>query len=82
MKKGIRAFSAIGMAVSAAIAGTAWAQEADENLEEVLVIGSRIPRIKAEGPAPITTIDASQTSRRAPNRWTCAVSDPITRWFS
>jgi iron complex outermembrane receptor protein len=60
MKKGIRAFSAIGMAVSAAIAGTAWAQEADENLEEVLVIGSRIPRIKAEGPAPITTIDASQ----------------------
>src|SRR6185295_682121 len=30
----------------------------DQGLEEVVVIGSRIPRVKAEGPAPVTTISA------------------------
>jgi outer membrane receptor protein involved in Fe transport len=38
------------------------AQEESAPLEEVVVIGSRIPRLKAEGPAPITTIDAKQIS--------------------
>jgi outer membrane receptor protein involved in Fe transport len=38
----------------------AQAQDEDANLEEVTVIGSRIPRLKQEGPAPITTIDSRQ----------------------
>jgi len=33
-------------------------QPAEGNVEEILVIGSRIPRLKAEGPAPVATINA------------------------
>lgn len=60
MKNGVRA------AIAAAIAGYtsgAIAQEQESSttpLEEVVVIGSRIPRLKQEGPAPITVIDARQ----------------------
>src|SRR5437870_2397128 len=32
----------------------------DNAIEEVVVIGSRIPRLKAEGPAPVTTLDSTQ----------------------
>ena len=42
------------------LAQFAHAQQDTETLEEVTVIGSRIPRLKAEGPAPITTIDSQQ----------------------
>ena len=56
MKKGML----IMAAVAAAVSNSALAQDADENLDEVLVIGSRIPRIKAEGPAPVTVIDSRQ----------------------
>jgi outer membrane receptor protein involved in Fe transport len=44
-------------------AGTAFAQEQQEStapLEEVLVIGSRIPRLNTQGPAPVVVIDARQ----------------------
>ena len=50
---------ASGLALSS---GFAVAQE-DNNLEEVVVIGSRIPRVKAEGPAPVTTIQPAAASR-------------------
>ncbi|HET7811334.1 MAG TPA: TonB-dependent receptor [Steroidobacteraceae bacterium] len=33
-------------------------EQSDEKVEEILVIGSRIPRVKAEGPAPVTTVTA------------------------
>jgi len=42
------------------LAQLAHAQEDNTNLEEVTVIGSRIPRLKAEGPAPIYTLDSRQ----------------------
>src|SRR5690349_14513664 len=57
MKKGLNALSA---AVIAAIGNVAVAQDENASMEEVLVIGSRIPRVQQEGPAPVTTIDASQ----------------------
>jgi iron complex outermembrane recepter protein len=57
MKNGILA---AGMAGFAIVAPLAQAQDQDANLEEVTVIGSRIPRLKQEGPAPITTIDSRQ----------------------
>ncbi len=57
MKKGL---NALGVAVIAAIGNVAVAQEESANMEEVLVIGSRIPRVQQEGPAPVTVIDASQ----------------------
>ena len=41
----------------AAIASSAQAQEATSS-DEIIVTGSRIPRIAKEGPAPVTTIDA------------------------
>ncbi len=44
----------------AAVSPVVLAQEESGPMEEVMVIGSRIPRLKAEGPAPITTIDADQ----------------------
>jgi iron complex outermembrane receptor protein len=53
----------ITAAVSAALAmlgHAATAQEDSATLDEVVVIGSRIPRIKSEGPAPVTTITADQ----------------------
>ncbi len=52
-----------------ALAGAAWAQTlpADPNasgssdgIEVVTVLGSRIPRVNSEGPAPVTTITADQ----------------------
>jgi iron complex outermembrane recepter protein len=51
---------AVGLAL---LAGSAVAQEQqapEGNIEEVLVIGSRIPRVKSEGPAPVTIIDSKQ----------------------
>ncbi|HUQ08665.1 MAG TPA: TonB-dependent receptor [Steroidobacteraceae bacterium] len=57
MKTGL---SALGAAIAAIISGTAAAQDANAPLEEVVVIGSRIPRVKEEGPAPVTVIDARQ----------------------
>ena len=47
-------------AVLATFATLAIAQESEAPVEEIVVIGSRIPRLKQEGPAPITTIDARQ----------------------
>ena len=41
----------------AALASSAQAQEATSS-DEIIVTGSRIPRIAKEGPAPVTTIDA------------------------
>jgi iron complex outermembrane receptor protein len=38
----------------------AQAQEDATEMQEVVVIGSRIPRLKAEGPAPVTTITSAQ----------------------
>src|SRR5262245_41657396 len=55
MKRHFLAASAVSLSV---IAGIAAAQEQDAQLEEVVVIGSRIPRVKSEGPAPVTTITA------------------------
>lgn len=52
-----------------ALAGAAWAQTApadpnasgsSDGIEEVTVLGSRIPRANSEGPAPVTTITADQ----------------------
>ena len=37
----------------------------NESIEEVVVIGSRIPRLKQEGPAPIVTLDATGQCRFA-----------------
>src|SRR6185295_22646 len=45
-------------AVLATFATLAIAQESDAPVEEIVVIGSRIPRLKQEGPAPVTTISA------------------------
>ena len=57
MKNKVLAASVAGFAI---VAPLAQAQDQDANLEEVTVIGSRIPRLKQEGPAPITTIDSRQ----------------------
>jgi iron complex outermembrane receptor protein len=57
MNKGIVAAAAAGFALVSALAS---AQEEDAALQEVVVIGSRIPRIRQEGPAPITIIDSRQ----------------------
>ena len=57
MKKGLNALAA---AIAAIVSGTVVAQDANAPMEEVLVIGSRIPRVQEEGPSPITVIDASQ----------------------
>ncbi len=59
MKIQFLAACATGIALSS---GVAFAQE--EGLEEVLVIGSRIPRVKAEGPAPVTTITAQDIANQ------------------
>jgi iron complex outermembrane recepter protein len=56
MKNRVTAASAAALAMFATLAV---AQE-NESIEEVVVIGSRIPRLKQEGPAPIVTLDASQ----------------------
>jgi outer membrane receptor protein involved in Fe transport len=56
MKKSL---NALGAAIAAFVAGTATGQDATP-MEEVLVIGSRIPRVQEEGPAPVTVIDARQ----------------------
>jgi iron complex outermembrane receptor protein len=54
MNKWVPAAVAAGFAFT-----TNFAAAADEpGMEEVVVIGSRIPRLKAEGPAPVTTISA------------------------
>src|SRR5204862_350421 len=57
MKMTVLAAAAAGFTL---LAPFARAQEDDSTLAEITVIGSRIPRLKAEGPAPITTIDAAQ----------------------
>lgn len=59
MRRAFRAHLAIGCCVSA-LAAPAFAQDApaEEEPREVVVIGSRIPTIKDEGPAPVTVIDA------------------------
>ncbi len=57
MKNRVTAASAAALAAFATLAG---AQENDATVEEIVVIGSRIPRLKQEGPAPITVIDARQ----------------------
>jgi iron complex outermembrane receptor protein len=56
--------SAVCVGVLVAFSTAALAQEENGNIEEVVVIGSRIPRLKAEGPAPITTIDATQIANQ------------------
>jgi outer membrane receptor protein involved in Fe transport len=57
MKKGIHATGAAALAIFTA---SAFAQEQEGPMEEVMVIGSRIPRLKSEGPAPITVIDSNE----------------------
>jgi len=57
MKHRIKFASAVALATFATLA---IAQENDASIQEIVVIGSRIPRLKQEGPAPITTIDARQ----------------------
>ena len=57
MKNRTTAVSAAALAAFASLSG---AQEDNSNIEEVVVIGSRIPRLKQEGPAPIVTIDAAE----------------------
>jgi iron complex outermembrane receptor protein len=55
MKKWVPAAVAAGFAITSTLAAAA-----DEpGMEEVVVIGSRIPRLKAEGPAPVTSISAT-----------------------
>ena len=56
MKNRVTAASAVALATFATLSV---AQE-NESIEEVVVIGSRIPRLKQEGPAPIVTLDATQ----------------------
>ncbi|HTU65080.1 MAG TPA: TonB-dependent receptor [Steroidobacteraceae bacterium] len=60
MKNGVRV--AIAATVAACSSG-AYAQEQENNnapIEEVVVIGSRIPRVQQEGPAPITVLDSRE----------------------
>ncbi|MEJ0084720.1 MAG: TonB-dependent receptor [Pseudomonadota bacterium] len=57
MKNKVLAATAAGFAFLTSAA--ALAQEGEE-LTEITVIGSRIPRLKQEGPAPITVIDSRQ----------------------
>jgi iron complex outermembrane recepter protein len=56
MKNGVRAAIAATLAAYA----TGAIAQTEDTIEEVVVIGSRIPRLKQEGPAPITTIDSGQ----------------------
>lgn len=50
---------AVALAALAAAPAATWAADSTGSLEdEVLVIGSRIPRAQAEGPAPVTVITA------------------------
>jgi outer membrane receptor protein involved in Fe transport len=60
------AFSLLASALpSLAISAAAGADAAqDEELELVVVTGSRIPTIQAEGPSPVTTITAEQIQAR------------------
>lgn len=66
MKKGLHATGALELAVLAfmGMSTAAIAQEETAPMEEVVVIGSRIPRLTTEGPAPIATIDASDIENR------------------
>src|SRR4051812_14022675 len=57
MKNKVLAATVAGISM---VATLAHAQDEDARLEEVTVIGSRIPRLKQEGPAPVTTIDSQQ----------------------
>ena len=50
----------VTMAAFTALSSIVQAQDENSSLEEVTVIGSRIPRLKAEGPAPVTVIDSAQ----------------------
>src|SRR5262245_15411753 len=59
MKNGVRAAIA-AMLAAAANGAIAQEQANDGAIEEITVIGSRIPRLEQEGPAPITTIDSDQ----------------------
>ena len=57
-RRAFRFMLGAGCCLSAPLSG-AWAQTAPGNDEpEIVVTGSRIPRIKQEGPAPVTTINA------------------------
>ncbi len=59
MRIGAVAAGTLAFAISSTL-GFAQEQSGAESLEEVLVIGSRIPRLKQEGPAPITTITSTE----------------------
>ncbi len=49
----------LGIGVCApALMTPAWAQNAGEGDQEIIVTGSRIPTIKDQGPSPVTTIDS------------------------
>ena len=58
--------AAVAAALSAGIAQQVVAQEENSAppLQEVVVIGSRIPRIQTQGAAPITTISAEEISAK------------------
>jgi len=49
---------AVGLAGLSTMAIAQEQQSSEGNVEEIIVIGSRIPRVKSEGPAPVTTISA------------------------
>ncbi len=61
MNKGLNAAGALTLV---ALSPVVFAQEESAPLDEIVVIGSRIPRLKAEGPAPIATLDASDIENR------------------
>src|SRR6478735_7745682 len=49
---------AIGLLSISSLAIAQEQQPTEGNVEEIVVIGSRIPRLKSEGPAPVTSISA------------------------
>src|SRR5262245_55580168 len=60
MKIGAIAAASVAFFLSMAAIAQDQQQDPNDGIDEVLVMGSRIPRLKAEGPAPITTIDSSR----------------------
>ncbi|MEO8019740.1 MAG: TonB-dependent receptor [Pseudomonadota bacterium] len=60
MNRKVTAVAAATAMTIAILNQTALAQEESAPLEEVVVIGSRIPRTNQQGPAPVTTIGADE----------------------
>lgn len=59
----IRCLLTLGL-LTAALPGPGQEVEGDEELDAVVVTGSRIPRIQTEGPSPVTTITADEMVQR------------------